>query len=444
MKEDAALISKASLNNSSEAKEKQLQAAVGKIKVINQLASNNKRSGSTRKASFGKYLSGSVANDSVESNSEVEEVKLPPVIDKKRVSIQLILFPKASVRQNDQSSVEVTIPALERQNSINETFLDPRAPSEPKKVKRSPKFPTLLTSVGSKDKNKKNSKNLARMNSNSEEKLANLVPSPFLPLSTVSRTEEYTITKTKLTNSDRIATLRRHLKYNERSAEKYKKAVNKANRSLIDDIVNKYRSAPDIRFTIEPKIIKKISIEINEQREEEPVSKIKPINRDILLTWHPRKEMNGVPLEYREGRRVCTKGWLVYILGGYSTGGGQIDTLFCYDASSNLLKACASGKTFPPPRAHHSMVMINNSLYIFGGEMIKRGVSLLTYDDVWKYDLNISKFRQIKTQSRIDSRKLHTACAFGNNFMLVYGGVNDNGQTLSDFHILILSTVMLP
>lgn len=393
------------------------------------------KSPSSRIGGLAKFLSSSMLAETGSANSESELPKLP---EKRRVSIQLVMFPKASVRMNAQTSLNVTFASLGRQNTLLDLSADIEDPNNSilPQPSENQKLPTLLTSVGAVPAN-----TLKNLSSPKPQQIpiASMAVGPFLPMNLIKNTEEYAKVKTKLTAGDRLATLCKHLNYNGRSIDKYKNAINKKNKQQLDQIVEQDLAGPEYRCQAEVKVMKK---QVQEEDSEEEIGLgNKVIARDLFLTWHPRKEMFGGPLEFREGRKICAKGYLAYILGGYSTGGNQYDTLFCYDASTNALKACQTGKTFPPPRAHFSMVHVNNSLYIFGGEMIKRSVSLLAYDDVWRYDFSTMKFRQIRTPSRIEGRKHHAACAYGNNYFLVYGGVNDHDQVLCDLQVFVLSTL---
>ena len=85
------------------------------------------------------------------------------------------------------------------------------------------------------------------------------------------------------------------------------------------------------------------------------------------------------------------------------------------------------------------MNILGNSIYIFGGEFVAKMLQADYLDEVWRFDLLLSKFRQVKTKVRIEGRIHHAACTYGNSYLMVSGGQDSMGHTMNDLHVLMLS-----
>jgi N-acetylneuraminic acid mutarotase len=182
----------------------------------------------------------------------------------------------------------------------------------------------------------------------------------------------------------------------------------------------------------------------DEQRakEEEEAEKYDEFWRpeDITVTWLARRDLIGGVLEFREGRRLCFAKGKAYIFGGYSTGGVRGETLLSLDPANCKLATVVTGRTLPQSRAYHSMIYANGNIFVFGGELVRKGAESYFYDDVWKFDLATLKFRQLKTTKTIEGRKFHAVCVM-NNFMVVSGGMGSFEMTYQDVNLFTLGEI---
>lgn len=365
---------------------------------------------------------------------------LPPPA-KKEKSIDLLVFPPTIISHRKNISLDISLASVTGHNQALPDVTD--SPKLGQQQVTLGKYPTLLTSphlqLMAKPQDHPPIENLDSVEGQSQQPPPQ---NPFIPLTKIKTSEDYLSLKRKLIDTTKVLTVNRQLRYNKKISDKYRSVIKKSNDDLLQSIVSiaKYDSRHtnfDYHIKIKPK--PKLVEDISDPGEEDAKLESVNIPRNLSLAWYPRRDMNGGPLEFREGRRLCAVGSKAYILGGYSTGGVKFDNLLCYDASSNALMVSPTGKTNPGQRAYHSMVHLNHSIYIFGGELIRRGVEPLLYSDVWRFDLRTLKFRLIRTPTSIEPRKNHATCCFGNNYMLIYGGSNDAGQTLADLQLLAVS-----
>ncbi|XP_033106357.1 kelch domain-containing protein 3-like isoform X2 [Anneissia japonica] len=120
----------------------------------------------------------------------------------------------------------------------------------------------------------------------------------------------------------------------------------------------------------------------------------------------------------------------IYIFGGRNDPDGACNELFCFQTAS--LKWCLPKPTgdIPPARDGHSVCLVKNKMYIFGG-----------YEDLSQcfsnsiHRLNIDKMKWKRLTCRGNAaywRDFHSAVAIG-QYMFIFGGRSDkNGQWFSD------------
>ena len=169
-------------------------------------------------------------------------------------------------------------------------------------------------------------------------------------------------------------------------------------------------------------------------------------SREVLLMWHPRREISNGILESKEGRAICHDDAKAYIWGGPSSSSLESDKIVCYDSQANLLSSIEIKDTHAPlQRSYHSMVFFDNALYIFGGELIKRGQNMPAYyfDDLWKFSLSTKSFSQVKCVGRAEGRIRHAICLFGNGHLVVSGGISENDTVFQDLFVVTLNSTAL-
>jgi len=121
------------------------------------------------------------------------------------------------------------------------------------------------------------------------------------------------------------------------------------------------------------------------------------------------------------GRSSHTAVWLnglVYVGGGYETGGRTSYIINCYNPVNNLWTS------FPinTPYCHFAMTTLNNNLLIAGGEekRYKTTNQILTMDD-----------GQLKNYTKMTTARAHATAAGHQGMLIITGGVDDEGKKLS-------------
>jgi len=59
---------------------------------------------------------------------------------------------------------------------------------------------------------------------------------------------------------------------------------------------------------------------------------------------------------------------------------------------ANLSWIQVTGSSFPPHRTDHSTILVNDSLYVFGGRVVDA-----LFNDLWQYNLTTQSWTQITT-----------------------------------------------
>ncbi|HRU51538.1 MAG TPA: kelch repeat-containing protein, partial [Planctomycetota bacterium] len=126
----------------------------------------------------------------------------------------------------------------------------------------------------------------------------------------------------------------------------------------------------------------------------------------------------------------------IYVFGGANyqfklIDGDQVFGYFSYSSTDEkwTFNKQALGADAPEKRHGHSMISINNTLYLFGGSDV---VTRTMFKDLWKYEVGQDKntWEEIKTgqlESEIpEARGMHTMLANGNKEFWILGGYNGN------------------
>ncbi|KAI5966306.1 KEL2 [Candida pseudojiufengensis] len=105
-------------------------------------------------------------------------------------------------------------------------------------------------------------------------------------------------------------------------------------------------------------------------------------------------------------------------------------------ASWNLVDPLNNFK--PPPLTNHSMSIYKNNIYIFGGVYNNEKVS----NDLWKFDIEKEKWEQIITNGEIPLPvNEHSSCII-NDKLYIYGGNDFSGIIYSSLYVLNLNTLI--
>ena len=119
------------------------------------------------------------------------------------------------------------------------------------------------------------------------------------------------------------------------------------------------------------------------------------------------------------------------LFGGHNTGKNPHVWKFNgYDRSWDIIKAIG---TKTNARHGHTAVLNNKNLYIFGGLYTQ----LKTFANLEIFNLEAKKWVSpiFNTKNMVELRRNHVACSIG-NCMLIQGGIDKNGEILSDCYLL--------
>eukprot|EP01035_Chromulina_nebulosa_P018310 gene18310-23996_t len=175
--------------------------------------------------------------------------------------------------------------------------------------------------------------------------------------------------------------------------------------------------------------------------------------RPAEMTWISPKSMGDIPSK-RSGHSLTVVADNCYLFGGndFRRPAGPNNELYKLDISSNDVywtKIENNGR-IPEPRSHHTAVLYNNKIIIFGGFRS----SNIRYNDIWILDISNDEWSQPHpgiTETRPDGevvfkrnwtdcplpRGSHTATIIG-NLMYVFGGYGGSGYARRDFNDTIV------
>ena len=125
----------------------------------------------------------------------------------------------------------------------------------------------------------------------------------------------------------------------------------------------------------------------------------------------------------------------IVIFGGFEDG-TRVNHVHTFDVETltwqKIETADALART-PKPRAGHSGVIQNGSLYVFGGKDDDNN----KLEDLWKFDLSSRTWTQLitdETYNRPMARSGHSAILY-QNYIGIFGGIFEVTKELNDFHL---------
>ena len=127
--------------------------------------------------------------------------------------------------------------------------------------------------------------------------------------------------------------------------------------------------------------------------------------------------------ESRDSFSSILVGSYVYIFGGYKIATRILyNSLKILDLKSFMFKTVNDDKDMPSARMHHSMVLINDKIYLFGGFN-----SGNIFNDLWIFDFHDSNWKVVVAKGSIPSvRYSHASDAEGDIF-IIWGGRDNQG-----------------
>jgi len=166
-------------------------------------------------------------------------------------------------------------------------------------------------------------------------------------------------------------------------------------------------------------------------------------------------DLEGVPIQNKDGQSCCKIGDLMYLFGGQGPEDDEYSNdLFTlkFDIPDNL----KDPKNNKKPKAIISNVEINNNnlrpkvrasqtcvgykdqyLIIIGGE----GKTQIPLDDIWLFDLKTKSYTEIELlgEEKIEGRFCHSCLVYG-DILALYGGMQNSEVTLDNLTVLSIES----
>ncbi len=146
----------------------------------------------------------------------------------------------------------------------------------------------------------------------------------------------------------------------------------------------------------------------------------------------------GTPPSIRYLARAANVGGILYLFGGRDMANMSLDDFYSYDPSSKTwtnLSVPASG-ALPQGRYGHSMVVIDNKIYMFGGAHVVPSASFAFLNDLYSYDPVSNVWTDLSVPisgSAPSPRSSHVAGVIS-GVMHIFGG-NSNGTGMNDMNV---------
>ena len=152
------------------------------------------------------------------------------------------------------------------------------------------------------------------------------------------------------------------------------------------------------------------------------------------LAWYPSIEPIYKEIESLEGSSTTLVDTKAFILGGFSNSSSR-KISFVYDAKLDKFTPLQDKGNPPHCILYHSAIHMNGFIYVFGGDVgVGTKNSKMTSSELYSLEVATGEWKKLKPLKSIDPRKHHAACEFG-NFMLISGGISEEGLTpFKDFH----------
>ncbi|RPA81853.1 galactose oxidase [Ascobolus immersus RN42] len=166
------------------------------------------------------------------------------------------------------------------------------------------------------------------------------------------------------------------------------------------------------------------------------------LNTSTLQWSKPSSDSQHSPCG-RYGHSLNIVGSRLFLFGGESDGHFFQD-LSAFDLGSlqqdcdwkRLSPEAVNGKSnLPAPRSNHTMVVFQDSLYLFGGSD-----STTWYNDVWRYDVKFNKWTEIECIGYIPSPREGHSVALVSDVMYIFGGRTQTGRVLGDLAAFRISS----
>ena len=166
-------------------------------------------------------------------------------------------------------------------------------------------------------------------------------------------------------------------------------------------------------------------------------------------------DLEGVPIQNKDGQSCCKVGDLMYLFGGQGPEDDEYSNdLFTlkFDIPDNL----NDPKNTKKPKAIIANVEINNNnlrpkvrasqtcvgykdqyLIIIGGE----GKTQIPLDDIWLFDLKTKSYTEIELlgEEKIEGRFCHSCLVYG-DILALYGGMQNSEVTLDNLTVLSIES----
>ena len=156
-------------------------------------------------------------------------------------------------------------------------------------------------------------------------------------------------------------------------------------------------------------------------------------------TWRRISSLNGPPMLWGHSAMIFAHNVIFY--GGVDVVDSSESKTMCVWHSDRHEWRWIDFNTSPITRALHTAVGVGSDFYIFGGGTHQQSRKA---NDLWVFNSSSGNWSQISASADIPRRSgaasAHIISPQGKPLMFVHGGVDGNGETLSDGYLIDLST----
>jgi len=150
------------------------------------------------------------------------------------------------------------------------------------------------------------------------------------------------------------------------------------------------------------------------------------------MHWKKIDPCGKAPPRSLRGHTMCMINEKIYVFGGCDNKVCYND-LYIFDADTNWWMHCKTNGTPPPPCRAHSCVAIDDDIYFFGG-----GDGPTYYNSIYVLDTNTLTWYKPKVDGEIPgARRAHAMWTYNNMIYIFAGG--DGSKALNDVYALSIS-----
>lgn len=149
-----------------------------------------------------------------------------------------------------------------------------------------------------------------------------------------------------------------------------------------------------------------------------------------FAAWSRPVPIDEVPVG-REGHSLTLLDKQLFLFGGYTAAGVEVNDLHTYDISKKSWKQISAGGSIPSPRQAHTAVRHGRQLVVAGG----CGGSVC-FSDVWSFDPENLRWTQKSSDPRPWKERQGHSATFVGGRMFMFGGCQVSADCFNDVSVL--------